>query len=78
MFKMFGSLWSMLSRLFTVAEVATTSLDNLVNETVLASRLSLVKKADEFKSERAKLKISDKELNDILMAARSPVGEKKD
>ena len=78
MFKMLGSLWSMLSRLFTVAEVATTSLDNLVNETVLASRLSLTKKADEFKAERAKLKITDKELHDILMAARSPIGEKKD
>lgn len=78
MFKMFGTLWSMLSRLFTVAEVATTSLDNLVNETVLASRYSLAKKGAEFKEQRAQLDITDAELHDILMAARKPIGEKQD
>ena len=74
MFKMLGTLWALLTSLFTTAEVATTSLDNLVNETLLASRLSLAKKGDEFKEERAKLDITDDELADILKAARKPLG----
>ena len=74
MFKMLGTLWALLTSLFTTAEVATTSLDNLVNETLLASRLSLTKKGEEYKEERAKLKITDDELADILKAARKPLG----
>ena len=71
MFKMFGALWSAIASLFTSLEDATVSLDNLVNETLLASDLSLAKKADQYKKERAKLSIKDDEINDLLNNVRN-------
>ena len=66
MFKALGSLWAVIASFFGSLQDATVSLDNLVNETLMSSDLSLAKKAEEYKKERAKLSIKDDEINDIL------------
>lgn len=66
MFAAISSVFAVIASFFKQAERATGTLDAIVSETLISSKLSLVEKANNYQTKRAEFAITDDEVANLL------------